>query len=173
MKFRIVATALVAWPLAATAQPADQPKATPNPTTNHYVEVPGFFKLPPGRSMGSSSAVMGDSKGNIWVVDRCAANSCVGSKLDPIMEFDARGNFVKSFDAIAALQMPLHVQVEPDVNPFVLEALDPPVELFQHGWAQRAGVCRAAIAEQRRRGQAKSCDDATQRYARRTNRNAE
>jgi hypothetical protein len=91
--------AMLALPLAAMAQPADQPKAAPNPKANHYVEVPGFFKLPPGRSMGSSSAVMGDSKGNIWVVDRCAANSCVGSKLDPIMEFDAKGNFVKAFGA--------------------------------------------------------------------------
>ena len=71
----------------------------PNPKTNHYVEVPGFFKMPPGRSMGSSSAVAGDSKGNIWVVDRCAANSCVGSNLDPVMEFDAKGNFVKAFGA--------------------------------------------------------------------------
>ena len=89
----------LAVPLAALAQPADQPKAAPNPATNHYVEVPGFFKMPPGRAMGSSSAVAGDSKGNIWVVDRCAANSCVGSKLDPVMEFDSNGNFVKAFGA--------------------------------------------------------------------------
>jgi hypothetical protein len=89
----------LATPLAALAQPADQPKATPNPKANRYVEVPNFFKMPPGRAMGSSSAVAGDSKGNIWVVDRCAANSCVGSKLDPVMEFDAKGNFVKAFGA--------------------------------------------------------------------------
>src|SRR5215475_6394685 len=89
----------LAAPLAALAQPTDQPKAELNPKTNRYVEVPGFFKMPPGRAMGSSSAVAGDSKGHIWVVDRCAANSCVGSKLDPVMEFDAKGNFVKSFGA--------------------------------------------------------------------------
>jgi hypothetical protein len=99
MKLRALVIAFVALPLAATAQPADQPKAPPNPTTNRYREVPGFFKLPAGRSMGSSSAVAGDSKGNIWVVDRCGANSCVGSKLDPVMEFDAKGNFVKAFGA--------------------------------------------------------------------------
>jgi NHL repeat len=97
MKFRIVLTVLMALPLAALAQPADQPKADPNPKTNRYATLQGFFKMPPGRSMGSSSAVAGDSKGNIWVVDRCAANSCVGSKLDPVMQFDAKGNFVKSF----------------------------------------------------------------------------
>ena len=99
MKIRMALAVMAMLPAVAMAQPADQPKAEPNPKTNHYVEVPGFFKTPPGRSMGSSSAVAGDSHGNIWVVDRCAANSCVGSKLDPIMEFDAKGNFVKSFGA--------------------------------------------------------------------------
>jgi hypothetical protein len=47
--------------------------------------------------MGSSSAVSADSKGDIWVVDRCGANSCDGSKLESIMEFDAKGNFIKAF----------------------------------------------------------------------------
>jgi len=96
---KLVLAVLMVLPLAAMAQPADQPKATPNPKANHYMEVPGFFKMPRGRNMGSSSAVAGDSKGNIWVVDRCAANSCVGSKLDPVMQFDAKGNFVKAFGA--------------------------------------------------------------------------
>ena len=96
-KMKMILAAMLALPVAVMAQPADQPKARPNPKNNHYVEVPGFFKLPPGRSMGSSSAVMGDSRGHIWVVDRCAANSCVGSKLDPIMQFDANGKFVKAF----------------------------------------------------------------------------
>jgi len=95
----LFAALLLSAPLATLAQPADQPKATPNPTTDRYKEVPNFFKMPPGRPMGSTSAVAGDSKGNIWVVDRCAANSCVGSKLDPVMEFDAKGNFVKAFGA--------------------------------------------------------------------------
>jgi len=99
MRLRILLAALMAMPFAAQAQPADQPHADPNPKTNRYVAVPDFFKLPPGRTMGSSSAVAGDSHGNIWVVDRCEANSCVGSKLDPVMEFDAKGNFVKSFGA--------------------------------------------------------------------------
>jgi hypothetical protein len=38
-----------------------------------------------------------DSKGHIWVVDRCGQNSCADSNLDPIMEFDANGTFVKAF----------------------------------------------------------------------------
>jgi len=83
----------------AIAQPPDRPGTTPNPVANRYVAVPGFFKLPKGRSMGSSSAVAGDSKNHVWVVDRCAANDCAGSKLAPIMEFDGQGNFIKAFGA--------------------------------------------------------------------------
>ena len=49
--------------------------------------------------MGSSSAVAVDSKGHVWVFDRCGVNSCAGSKLDPVMEFDAKGNFLKAFGA--------------------------------------------------------------------------
>ncbi len=99
MRLRILVLVLAAVPLTALAQPADQPKAAPNPRTNRYATIGNFLKLPPGRAMGSSSAVMGDSKGHIWVVDRCGVNDCAGSKLDPIMEFDARGNFIKAFGA--------------------------------------------------------------------------
>jgi sugar lactone lactonase YvrE len=78
---------------AADAAPA--PNSQPNP----YVADAGFFKLPAGRTMGSSSAVGVDSKGHIWIADRCGANSCAGSKLDPVMEFDAQGNLLKAFGA--------------------------------------------------------------------------
>ena len=53
--------------------------------------------MPAGRTMGSSTAVRVDKEGHVWVVDRCGANNCADSKLDPIMEFDAKGNFVKAF----------------------------------------------------------------------------
>lgn len=103
MKFQtiLLAAALLALPAFAQAQTIapDRPKAAPNPAVNRYVEVPGFFKMPKGRAMGASSAVMADSKGNIWIVDRCAANSCTGSTLNPVMQFDAKGNFIKSFGA--------------------------------------------------------------------------
>lgn len=69
------------------------PNAYPNP----YVVENGFLKMPAGRTMGSSSGVAIDSKGHIWVADRCSANSCADSALDPILEFDAKGNFIKSF----------------------------------------------------------------------------
>jgi sugar lactone lactonase YvrE len=83
---------------AAVAAAAVSPLA-PNNYPNPYKADAAFFKLPPGRVMGSSSAVAVDSKGHIWIADRCGANSCADSPLDPIMEFDAKGNFIKAFGA--------------------------------------------------------------------------
>ena len=83
----------------AIAQTLDQPDTDPNAYPNPYAQVNDFLKLPPGRKMGSTSAVAVDHQGNIWVADRCGANDCKGSKLDPIMAFDANGNFLKSFGA--------------------------------------------------------------------------
>jgi sugar lactone lactonase YvrE len=71
--------------------------AAPNSQPNPYRRVDNFFKLPPGRTMGSSSAVAVDHHGHIWIAERCGANSCANSKIDPIMEFDAGGNFIKAF----------------------------------------------------------------------------
>ena len=77
----------------AAPDPRNAPDSQPNP----YRAVSGFLELPSGRVMGSSSAVGVDSKGHIWVVDRCGANSCADSSLDPIMEFDADGKFIQAF----------------------------------------------------------------------------
>lgn len=73
------------------------PRNVPNSQPNPYKADADFFKLPPGRTMGSSSAVAADSKGHVWVAERCGANDCAGSSLDPIMEFDAQGKFIKAF----------------------------------------------------------------------------
>jgi sugar lactone lactonase YvrE len=67
--------------------------AQPNP----YTTVENFFKLPEGRQWGSTSTVAVDSKGNIWIAERCGANSCVGKTVDPVLEFDNSGKLLKSF----------------------------------------------------------------------------
>lgn len=66
---------------------------------NPYQRIDGFFRLPNGRHMGSSSAVAVDHDGNIWIAERCGANSCADSNLDPVLEFDSHGNFLKAFGA--------------------------------------------------------------------------
>jgi sugar lactone lactonase YvrE len=67
--------------------------AQPNP----YRTVENFFQLPEGRVWGSSSTVAVDSKGHIWIAERCGANSCVGKTVDPVLEFDDTGKLLKSF----------------------------------------------------------------------------
>src|ERR1700680_3399436 len=67
--------------------------AQPNP----YRTVENFFKLPEGRTWGSTSTVAVDSKGHIWIAERCGANSCAGKTVDSIMEFDESGKLLKSF----------------------------------------------------------------------------
>jgi sugar lactone lactonase YvrE len=73
---------------------SDSPNFAPNP----YRQVEGWGKsLPDGRRWGGTNAVAVDSKGNIWVAERCGSDSCAHSTLDPILKFDASGNLLKSF----------------------------------------------------------------------------
>ena len=71
---------------------------------NPFRVVDGFFKLPEGRSMGSTPAVDIDRDGrSIWVFDRCGAASggtpCADSSLAPVLKFDPSGALVASFGA--------------------------------------------------------------------------
>ncbi|HEY4274931.1 MAG TPA: peptidyl-alpha-hydroxyglycine alpha-amidating lyase family protein, partial [Rhizomicrobium sp.] len=78
---------------------ANDPRNAPNVQPNPYVADEHFFKLPDGRKFGSTSSVAVDSKGHIWVAERCGANNCAGSPINPVVEFDAQGNYIKSFGA--------------------------------------------------------------------------
>lgn len=95
----ILAAATILFAGAAFAEDAKTiaGAAPPNSQPNPYRTVTDFLKLPEGRIMGSSSGVAVDHEGNIWVADRCGANSCANLSMDPIMEFDHDGNFLKSF----------------------------------------------------------------------------
>jgi hypothetical protein len=62
---------------------AGQIFSQPNP----YRGNDQWAQLPAGRKLGSASAIDIDRRtGNIWVADRCGANSCSGSTLNPIFE---------------------------------------------------------------------------------------
>jgi streptogramin lyase len=64
---------------------------------NPYRTVENWFKLPDGRTWGSTSAIEIDRDGNLWVAERCGANSCAGSNLPSILKFDASGKLLHSF----------------------------------------------------------------------------
>src|ERR1051325_11352590 len=90
-------TALLVVPVLAVAQGAGQPT---NDAPNNYNTIKDYFKLPEGRTWGSTSAVDIDKDGtSIWVAERCGANSCATSQLPAILKFDSTGALVKSFGA--------------------------------------------------------------------------
>ena len=70
-----------------------------NSLPNPYRTIENWAKLPEGRPWGSTAGVTVDHNGNIWVAERCGANSCAGSSLAPILEFDPSGKLLASFGA--------------------------------------------------------------------------
>ena len=85
-----------------------------------FLRADNYFKLPNGRHMGSTNTVFGDSHGNIWVTERCGNNDCAGSPLDPIMEFDSQGNFIKSFGAGKVL-FPHYIYIDKKDNLWIVD----------------------------------------------------
>jgi DNA-binding beta-propeller fold protein YncE len=78
------------------AQPAAPTNSLPNP----YRSVENWARMPEGRTWGASAGVYVDPAGtSVWVAERCAANSCVGSDLPPILRFDMSGRLLKAFGA--------------------------------------------------------------------------
>src|ERR1700737_2906273 len=96
----VLAAALMAVPLfAQDIQPTND---APNPFTT----VKDYFKLPEGRTWGSTSAVDIDKDGkSIWVAERCGANVCLDratgkmSDAPSVLKFDSNSKLVKSFGA--------------------------------------------------------------------------
>lgn len=74
--------------------PAVGALSQPNP----YTEAAGFPDLSGFRTLGSVSAVAADAGGNVWIAERCGANSCAESAdVAPIIELDGAGRPVASF----------------------------------------------------------------------------
>ena len=73
--------------------PASRP--LPNPTAN---VIRNFGMLPDGRTWGSTAGVDIGLDGQLWAYDRCGANTCAGSNVDPILKFDRQtGKLLASF----------------------------------------------------------------------------
>ncbi|HLH00135.1 MAG TPA: peptidyl-alpha-hydroxyglycine alpha-amidating lyase family protein [Bryobacteraceae bacterium] len=87
--------ALAASAITLAFGASNEPNSQPNP----YRTIENWAKLPEGRTWGSAAGVAVDSHDHIWVAERCGANSCAGSDLAPILEFDSSGKLLKSFGA--------------------------------------------------------------------------
>jgi streptogramin lyase len=68
---------------------------------NTYARDETFFHWPAGRKLGAISAIdMGKDGKSIWVVERCGGpDNCIGSHVNPVMQFDLNGRLIKQFGA--------------------------------------------------------------------------
>ena len=120
---------LTAAPLHAqrgTSGPAEHADVEPvNHLPNPYETVRDWGVLPDGRSWGSVSAVNIDVDGiHIWAGDRCGANSCALSDVDPIVKLDPDGNVLTTFGG-GLITWPHGMDVDADGNVWVADARSP------------------------------------------------
>jgi hypothetical protein len=81
--------------MLASAESGPPSNDLPNP----YRTVTNWAQLPDARKWGSTAGVDIGPDGNIWAYDRCGANNCGGSNLDPILEFDTSGKLLRHWGA--------------------------------------------------------------------------
>ncbi|HMD49829.1 MAG TPA: hypothetical protein VKG79_12050, partial [Bryobacteraceae bacterium] len=98
--FYALAMAGAALTLTAGKTEVPSSSAPPNDAPNPYQTVTGWAQLPDGRKWGSTAGIDIGPDGNIWAYDRCGANNCETSPLDPILEFDkSSGKLLRHFGA--------------------------------------------------------------------------
>ncbi|MEX0912441.1 MAG: peptidyl-alpha-hydroxyglycine alpha-amidating lyase family protein [Gemmatimonadota bacterium] len=114
---------LAVFPISAIGQ-ADM--APTNDLPNPYRSIENWAQMPEGRTWGSTSAVDVDIDGvSVWVAERCSGNrgACMETGLDPVVKFDADGNFVTSFGA-GLVAWPHGIDVDHEGNIWVADAGD-------------------------------------------------
>ncbi len=90
---------------------------------NPYTAQPGWGTLPDGREWGATSAIYPANDGrHVWVAERCGANLCVDSDVDPVLLFDLDGNLVRSFGA-GLIAWPHGIHVDKDDNVWIADAV--------------------------------------------------
>src|SRR5688572_24735085 len=90
----------------------------PNPTPR---VIKNFGALPDGRTWGSTAGVDIGPDGQLWAYDRCGANSCAGSNVDPILKFDRNsGKLLASFGR-GQFIFPHGIHVDRDGNVWVTD----------------------------------------------------
>jgi len=129
LQYALLIPVLAATALSGPVRAQSAAKPT-NDAPNPFNTVSDYFKLPAGRTWGSTSAVEIDKDGkSIWVAERCGANSCLDraagkmSAEPTILKFDSSGKLVKSFGA-GLLVFPHGIYVDRDGNVWVTDGQD-------------------------------------------------
>ena len=109
-------------PRGASGPPEHSKVAPVNNLPNPYETVRNWGTLPDGRRWGSVSAVHVDVDGkHIWAGDRCGANACIGSTVDPIVKLDPSGKVVQSLGA-GLIAWPHGMDVDRQGNIWIADA---------------------------------------------------
>ena len=122
------AAIMIAPVLAQQTQPV--PAQPINDAPNPFTTIKDYFKLPAGRTWGSTSAVEIDKDGkSVWVAERCGQNGCLDrtsgkmSDLPTVLKFDSEGKLIKSFGA-GLLIFPHGIYVDRAGNVWVTDGQD-------------------------------------------------
>ena len=92
-----VTAAVLSGATALTQSDVVDPAAKPLPNPTPKV-IKNWGTLPDGRTWGSTAGVDIGPDGHVWAYDRCGANTCAGSNVDPILKFDRNsGKLLASF----------------------------------------------------------------------------
>jgi sugar lactone lactonase YvrE len=129
VKFAPGAALIAVWVTGLTVSTQNDAKPT-NDAPNPYQATESYFKLPEGRTWGSTSAVEIDKDGkSIWVAERCGANTCLDRSTGQIMpvptvlKFDASGKVLKAFGE-GLLIFPHGIFVDREGNVWVTDGQD-------------------------------------------------
>src|SRR6185436_13374126 len=91
-----------------------------NDLPNPYRTVRDWVR-PPGGVWAAVTAVEGTADGGVYVIHRCAENSCAGRTEPPILKFDKSGKLVKSWGE-GMFVFPHGATVDADGNLWITDA---------------------------------------------------
>ena len=118
----LLGTFAVAASLAGGASAQSQNAAPRNDLPQPYRTTRDWGQLPAGTAKWAAvTAIEAAPDGSIWVIHRCAANSCVDRPEPPILKFDANGRLLKAWGA-GMFNFPHGATVDRDGNLWVTDA---------------------------------------------------
>jgi hypothetical protein len=123
MRFTLLAGVVVmalagarAYTQADVLDPSRNPLPNPNPTV-----IKNWGALPDNRTWGSTAGVDIGPDGHVWAYDRCGANTCAASNVNPILKFDrSSGKLLTSFGG-GMIIFPHGLHVDRDGNVWVTD----------------------------------------------------
>jgi DNA-binding beta-propeller fold protein YncE len=118
--WRLFLLSVVAALLGVQAAFAQASYPCVNDAPGPYQRGVSFAALPDGRAWGSTAGVAVAPDGTVWAYDRCGANSCAGSLLDPIIAFSRDGKVLRHFGG-GLLQMPHGLTVDNGGNVWITD----------------------------------------------------